>query len=48
MRLGQVEEVKVIHADGTEGTAKLLCVGVAQSTGGQQGGTVQGQDEPTP
>lgn len=28
VKVGQVDEVKVIHADGSEGTAKLLVVAV--------------------
>lgn len=28
VQVGQVDEVKVIHADGSEGTAKLLVVAV--------------------
>lgn len=44
--LGQIDEVKVIHADGSEGTTRLQCVGLAgakKPTEGETGGAVQGQ-----
>lgn len=49
--LGQIDEVKVIHADGSEGTTRLKCVGLAggaKSTEGEASGTVQGQSGATP
>lgn len=49
-KIGDVEEVRVIHADGSEGVARLKIVGIsqAQQPSGGDDGAVQGQSTGTP
>jgi len=49
-KIGDVEEVRVIHADGSEGVARLKVVGISQTQqpSGGDDGAVQGQSSGSP
>lgn len=49
-KIGDVEEVRVIHADGSEGVTRLKIIGVSQSQqpSGGDSGAIQGQSAGAP